>query len=610
MSDPANGSQNGFRYKVGEWSVDPTRCTLVRNETSVKLGPRAMNVLTYLAERPTKTVTHHELLEAFWPRTSHSANAVHKCIAELRQVFGEVSREASYIETVSKRGYRLVAAVTLVDDSSQSEVLVVSIGTKSALLNPVDLSALSVDARTVRERFQREMTARLSQLSNFALRTQYVPSSHLMRPNLASQLGADYVVDVDLHESGDSATLVISPTSYELPSHREYFDGGIGDRYVVRNHLIEQVADHLKVLLDVVHLQRMRDWGTKNVHAYRHALEGYSLRQNASVAAFERAEKCFSRALVQDPSFGFAYRELASVYVYLGLMAADGAAFKRAHQRLQSLLRHGRLAQVAPNVVAYLEQTYRTLCLTNPLDTESFWREELIRNPNNPDGLLRYGYLLLGAGLLDESERYLARAIQLVDEANGYSWDTDYITLADARGDDEEHIRLAKNALDRFPELTITLFGLVEKLSRLHRFREAESYLSRLEASDEDGAWAYAAKSRMLAFRGDIPLGSEALKRTLENPLLTNISRGHLCFILGDVESGVRFWRAIEPHFLEMIWRFKPCIEPNFASHVTDDPRYQALLDDFGLGRAWTVRLQDGVRELQAITGIPMTTPI
>ncbi len=70
-----------------------------------------MDVLMHLASRPDGCATHDELLRAFWRGALSSTNAVHKCIAELRRAFGDDSRAPSYIETIPKRGYRLIASV-------------------------------------------------------------------------------------------------------------------------------------------------------------------------------------------------------------------------------------------------------------------------------------------------------------------------------------------------------------------------------------------------------------------------------------------------------------------------------------------------------------------
>jgi DNA-binding winged helix-turn-helix (wHTH) protein/tetratricopeptide (TPR) repeat protein len=605
LSDATNGWYGDETYQIGEWVANATRCTLSRNGTTTKVSPRSMSVLVYLAERASTTVPHDELLKALWPRSSNSPNGLHKCISELREVLGDVRQDATYIETVPTRGYRLVAAVASLE--ATAEGVIVSFGTRTALVKPVDTRRLTHSATTFVEGIHREFMVQLGQISNASIRSQKMSSVQAKRPQLAAELSVDYVVDFDVHEIDGQmrASVALLPTSNELPSHHEQLDTSVSIAEKV-THALEDLA----LLMDVDQVKRMREWGTKNVHAYRHALEAELLRNNINVVSFRKAEVCLDGALAEDPSFGFAYELQTCTYYDLGMMAKGAASYERTRQSVRALLEKGRLARIDGKYIAQMEQTYRVLCLTNPVDAEMFWREELVRNANNPDALRRYADLLAGAGLADESERYLAIAISLAGEAERDWYEMDYLNLAWLRRDYEEHLRLSKKILDRFGDYTVTLQGLVETLAYRGRFTEAEFYLSRLNSSDRKGGWAYSAKLRLMAFRGEIPMGSDALKSALADPLANNLSRGITSFIVGDVENGVRYWRDIEPSTLELIWRFKALMENHFAAGVTEDIRYQALLDEMMIGRAWPLRLLNGVKELEPFTGIAATTHI
>src|SRR5262245_48262793 len=76
-----------------------------------------MEVLIYLAERPGQVVTNDELLDAFWRGGISAPNAVYKSITELRQGFGDDARRPTFIQTISRRGYRLIAPVERDDGS-------------------------------------------------------------------------------------------------------------------------------------------------------------------------------------------------------------------------------------------------------------------------------------------------------------------------------------------------------------------------------------------------------------------------------------------------------------------------------------------------------------
>lgn len=76
-----------------------------------RIEPKAMSVLLVLAEGDGATVTRGELLDAVWPNQEVSDDVITGCISTLRRALGDNPRKHRYIETVPKKGYRLVAPV-------------------------------------------------------------------------------------------------------------------------------------------------------------------------------------------------------------------------------------------------------------------------------------------------------------------------------------------------------------------------------------------------------------------------------------------------------------------------------------------------------------------
>lgn len=100
--------------KVGEWLVDveSNRMQLIEDSNQqVIFEPKVMNVLACLIEHAGRVVSTETLIERCWPNQFLSDNPLHKCITQLRKAFKDSSRGSSYIQTVPKRGYRLLAAV-------------------------------------------------------------------------------------------------------------------------------------------------------------------------------------------------------------------------------------------------------------------------------------------------------------------------------------------------------------------------------------------------------------------------------------------------------------------------------------------------------------------
>ena len=85
---------------------------LWNGEERVRIPPKAFDVLRYLVENPQRLVTQDELLEALWPDTYVNPEVLRKYILDVRKILGDRPDRPEFIETVPKRGYRFVAAVS------------------------------------------------------------------------------------------------------------------------------------------------------------------------------------------------------------------------------------------------------------------------------------------------------------------------------------------------------------------------------------------------------------------------------------------------------------------------------------------------------------------
>ncbi|MCG6867944.1 MAG: winged helix-turn-helix domain-containing tetratricopeptide repeat protein [Gammaproteobacteria bacterium] len=101
----------GDAFHVGDWSVDSASGRITRDGESVKLEPRVMEVLVYLASHQGEVVSRQELEETLWAGTVVSYEALTGAIQKLRRAFKDDRKAPRVIETLSKRGYRLVAPV-------------------------------------------------------------------------------------------------------------------------------------------------------------------------------------------------------------------------------------------------------------------------------------------------------------------------------------------------------------------------------------------------------------------------------------------------------------------------------------------------------------------
>lgn len=96
---------------IGDVLFDPASRRVFRGREEHKLSPKSAAVLMALAEAPGQVWTRDALLERVWPLVHVGEEVLTHAIAELRRAFGDDFRAPSYVLTVHKGGYRLVAQV-------------------------------------------------------------------------------------------------------------------------------------------------------------------------------------------------------------------------------------------------------------------------------------------------------------------------------------------------------------------------------------------------------------------------------------------------------------------------------------------------------------------
>jgi predicted ATPase/DNA-binding winged helix-turn-helix (wHTH) protein len=111
-SDLADAPPRTFAF--GSFVLIPERQVLLENEAPVRVGGRALDILTALVERPGELVSKNELLARVWPDTVVEEGNLKVNMATLRRVLGDGPGATQYIATVVGRGYRFVAPVRAV----------------------------------------------------------------------------------------------------------------------------------------------------------------------------------------------------------------------------------------------------------------------------------------------------------------------------------------------------------------------------------------------------------------------------------------------------------------------------------------------------------------
>jgi len=135
------------RLQVGAWTVDPDSGLLTRGETSVRVRPKVIDLLLALARSPGELCSKQELLDRVWPDVVVSEASVSVLVVELRKALGDDPKSPRFVETIPRRGYRLIAPVSGAEALRAARFALASAKTRALLLEGDNLIGRAPEAR-------------------------------------------------------------------------------------------------------------------------------------------------------------------------------------------------------------------------------------------------------------------------------------------------------------------------------------------------------------------------------------------------------------------------------------------------------------------------------
>lgn len=99
--------------KFGEYILDVEHSRLLNasDNSEILIEPKIFELLLLFVERPNAIISRQNILDQLWAGSVVTDNAINKLIGNLRKLLGDDAKRPHYIQTVPKRGYRLVCDV-------------------------------------------------------------------------------------------------------------------------------------------------------------------------------------------------------------------------------------------------------------------------------------------------------------------------------------------------------------------------------------------------------------------------------------------------------------------------------------------------------------------
>ena len=324
---------SNFCYEFGPYQFDLSKRVLTRSGETISLTPKAADILGRLVTKAGQLVEKDELLKEVWPDTFVEEANLTQHIFALRRALGDERAGPKYIETVTRRGYRFIAGVRVVDDNHRSngQAIVHSSQELGAQFNrrpvvavlPFTNVAGDPEVEYLVEGVTENIINNLSRISKLRVMSRSTVVRYKRKeidPQEAGRnLGAQVVLVGKIngrpgHNIID-VELVDASAGWQLWG--ESFDLDEKDLLELQDVITRQIVATLKLKLSDDDEKRITARYTENAEAYQAYLEGRHHWSRYTRSGIERAIRHFRNAIELDSNYALAYAGIIDCYLRL-----------------------------------------------------------------------------------------------------------------------------------------------------------------------------------------------------------------------------------------------------------------------------------------------------
>ncbi len=465
---------------IGDWLADPRDDSLTRGTERVKLEPRTMRLLMRLAQAPGIVVSQDELLESVWTGLVVGPASVYQSMSQLRKMLGDIEEPPRYIETVARKGYRLIAKVAKPEAPASGigpEAVAppatpalppkrswrwIALAAASGLavlialwqIFPQDAEAqpfasiavlpfLDLTEGHTQQLFcdglTEETSSWLAQVPTLRVVARTSAAAYADRKKGAQDIGRElkitHLLYGSLRKSGNrlriTVQLVDTSTGYEMWT--ESYDEEAGDVLQVQESIARKVVGNLELRISAETESRFASRRSSSSRAYELYLNAKANELKADSASNDNAILLYREALRADPNFALAKVWLAHAISNLNYYHS---------RRIEDLVPEALpLLAEAESAAPQLADTYlvRGLIYTKLRErdlADHDMRRALEMNPSSGKAAETLGFFYLVGGKPHETLRYYAISAAL-DPLDFWSQGYKCMALTDlARFDD------------------------------------------------------------------------------------------------------------------------------------------------------------------------------
>lgn len=445
-------------FRLGDWLIEPSLVRISKPGQAGHVRAKVMDLLVYFAQHAGEVIPKDVLLQDVWGTQSISESALTRTIAELRRALGDDVDEPTILETIPKRGYRLIATVAEAPRAEPIQTTQTSAAHPDApderrtprsvaVLPFTDMSA-ERDHDWFCEGIAEEILNALVRLPGLHVATRTSafrfkdPARDLRL--IGKTLGVTTLLEGSVRTAGSqlrvTAQLVNADDGYQLWSKR--FDRRVEDVFAIQDEIARKVVEALEVGLPRGGAAHHSD----DLGAYHLFLKGRYFRYTK--LDLVAARHCFDAAIRRDPAYALARIALAETLVISVLygMIPPSIGHNRAKEELcaaRSLSDQSAEALGVEGLAA----------LVHDWDTRAaieIFERALDTDPASVPARCWYTWALVAQGRSEEAVEH-ARQIAEADPQSAYANAMAGFTYLQASCM-EEAIRLERRAVEIAPD--------------------------------------------------------------------------------------------------------------------------------------------------------------
>ena len=316
------------RFRVGDWLIEADACTLSRGEETRHIRPLLIELLILLAERAGQVVTKDEILDHVWSGRFVSESALTRNMTELRHVLGEAAGAPQIIETIPRRGYRLIAPVEVVGKAGPPRLAVLPF--ENLNHDPEqDYFAEGISDALITELGSIRSLRVISRQSVL----RYKGSSKSL-PEIARELKVEAIVEGSALHLGKRVRITAQLIQADPDQHlwARSYEGELRDILHLQGRVARAIAESVQAILTPNDLARLSRPRTANPEAYIACLKGRYHLRHWTRDSIAKGFDYLQRAIDIDPDYAPAYTHLAEGLAVLGYWGhlPFGPAYTRA----------------------------------------------------------------------------------------------------------------------------------------------------------------------------------------------------------------------------------------------------------------------------------------